>query len=546
MYLWDKTVKKSLALKAIQLIAIVAVLFLGWAGAAFGQTALTNTAVTETQVSALIPTAAPTLNVVANNIQDGATVGSTDCVGSVQSAAFDLGGGLFLYAYELECHCGPNWDVGYAAVGGGLKVPLNGNVPQFADVNNDASASEDSFHTTTTGFRPYRFGLTNFNQNTAFGTSSGDFTTSANVDVGGTRVEFLNGGGIFLTGDVAGFVTNSPPRIERAAHLGGSSTVFDMVVPSPVVSRLDKFFDPEIGEPGQGPDQIEIGQQSSTQYSFAIEYVNTNPANLSARLVDTVPAEFDVQSATLTSGTGILNVFRTGKGRKNQSSTKITLDLAAGPQSARIDVVVTTRALPNRKRYKPTSCGLIPLNSGPMFVFQVDPDTGEIVRDDEGNKVILFGPSVVLDIVAVIDPNNPDNDGDGIPNDVEARELGTNPCYADTDGDGLSDNEEQGAFNTEDPTLAIQSLPQFDPNDVHFQCLFQGTSPILADTDGDGLTDGAGEAAHGTDSGRPDTDFDFLKDGDEVALGTDPLNSDTDADGALDGQDADPLDPTVQ
>lgn len=205
----------------------------------------------------------------------------------------------------------------------------------------------------------------------------------------------------------------------------------------PPTDRLDKFFDPEKGEGGQGPDPIVIGQQTTTQYSFAIDYVKSDPNTPQARLVETVPAEFDVVSAT--SDAGPVKVFLTSKG-KGKSSTKITLDLDPGPQSARIDVVITTRLLPNGKRYKPTSCGLVFLNSGPVFVFEVDPETGAIRLDDEGNKVVLAGPSDILDILALEDPNNPDNDGDGLPNDEEARELGTDPCNADTDGDGVPDN----------------------------------------------------------------------------------------------------------
>jgi len=255
-------------------------------------------------------------------------------------------------------------------------------------------------------------------------------------------------------------------------------------------ARVDKFFDPPKGQDGQGLDQIAIGQSATTQYSFAIEYENSDPNNPPVQLVDTVPAEFNVLTATTDAGT--LNFFQTGKGKKAKSSTKITLDLPAGPQIARIDVVVETRQSPSRKqKFKPTSCGLIPVNDG-AIVYEVDPATGEILRDVEGNKIVLLGPSNVLDIVAVEDPNNSDNDGDGIPNDVEARVVGTDPCNIDTDGDGLSDGDEV---------------------DIH------GTDPLNADTDGDGLSDG-----------------------DEVDIhGTDPLNADTDADGVPDGADACPL-----
>jgi hypothetical protein len=55
------------------------------------------------------------------------------------------------------------------------------------------------------------------------------------------------------------------------------------------------------------------------------------------------------------------------------------------------------------------------------------------------------------------------------------------------------------------------------------------------DTDADNLSD-ADETLHGTDPLNPDTDGDFLADGDEINYyGTDPWNPDSDADGLLDG-----------
>ena len=105
------------------------------------------------------------LDALGSNLLDGAVVGSPDCVGSVQSASYDLGGGLFLYAYELECHCGPNWDVGYSAVSGGLKVPLNGCLPRLEDVRGDGTANDSSFQTDEPGDRkkPYFRDLRPFN-----------------------------------------------------------------------------------------------------------------------------------------------------------------------------------------------------------------------------------------------------------------------------------------------------------------------------------------------------------------------------------------------
>ena len=202
-----------------------------WQGApALGQ-ALSNTAVTEAQVSGLIPTP-PIIdcNIVSGFLRDDLQ-GSNDCVGKLQSVAFDLGGGLWLYGYQLECHCGPNWDVGYVQAGGPITVPVgDGCVPLQQDFNNNGvldGPSEDSFHTTTTP--AFSQDLSVFNASDIFGKSPPDFTVSANFT--GTAVEIFNANGIFLTGDVAGFVTNAPPLVVTGANLGGSSSVFDMCAP---------------------------------------------------------------------------------------------------------------------------------------------------------------------------------------------------------------------------------------------------------------------------------------------------------------------------
>ena len=64
------------------------------------------------------------------------------------------------------------------------------------------------------------------------------------------------------------------------------------------------------------------------------------------------------------------------------------------------------------------------------------------------------------------------------------------------------------------------------------------------DPDGDGLSTADELFRYGTDPHLPDTDFDGIPDGDEVALGTNPLVRDTDGDGLVDGSDPDPLVPT--
>ncbi len=136
-----------------------------------------------------------------------------------------------------------------------------------------------------------------------------------------------------------------------------------------------------------------------------------------------------------------------------------------------------------------------------------------------GNCDEVPGNLVDPDGDGVID--NPDCDGDGIPDTIEVFVFDTDPCGEDTDGDGIDD----------------------------FQEIFiDGTPPGVkdedtTDTDQDGLND-VREAALGTNPTDPDTDKDGLSDGEEVFYyGTDPLRPDTDNDQLPDAQDPFPLEP---
>ncbi|MFP2929144.1 Ig-like domain-containing protein, partial [Pyxidicoccus sp. 3LG] len=158
------------------------------------------------------------------------------------------------------------------------------------------------------------------------------------------------------------------------------------------------------------------------------------------------------------------------------------------------------------------------------------------------------------------DPNNPDTDGDGIPDGIEVNTGGTDPLdddsdddglldgtedadhdgvvdegetdpnENDTDGDGVSDGVESGLTEPEgDDTDPAVFTPDQDPTTT--------TDPTDDDSDDDGLLDGSEDADH---DGRVD------------AGETDPRDADTDNDGLLDGLEAgltepegDDTDPTV-
>jgi len=171
-----------------------------------------------------------------------------------------------------------------------------------------------------------------------------------------------------------------------------------------------------------------------------------------------------------------------------------------------------------------------------------DPDVDSVmastyhVRDDEGlatsdvDAILrLYGshdgavaPLAVLPPAECTAPpgnltaDNPDTDGDGIPDTIEIFVLGTDFNNVDTDGDGVSDYDE--VFRDGTP-----------PNNP--------ISPNDPDDDGDFLSRSK-ETQFGTDPASPDTDGDGLLDGLEVfVLGTDPLKPDTDDDGVDDASD---------
>jgi len=153
------------------------------------------------------------------------------------------------------------------------------------------------------------------------------------------------------------------------------------------------------------------------------------------------------------------------------------------------------------------------------------------------------------------DPENPDTDGDGVP-DGQERQLGLNPRKADTDGDGLPDRREvdgiTGSCNGDPRTAATNPLDADSDND-----LLSDGAEVSAWTDGSWVVrvvkGGVQQAPYSAcpDPTNADADLDTLVDGQERTLSgpTDPNNFDTDGDGVSDAREIAPdrrTDPLVE
>lgn len=189
-------------------------------------------------------------------------------------------------------------------------------------------------------------------------------------------------------------------------------------------------------------------------------------------------------------------------------------------------------------------------NSLSSFEFSIfDSSLTQILNDTSSNavRILSFTPSIsglyYIEIkdsqgnvssqeykLTIITNGCGDDDGDGLINADESNIYGTDPNNPDTDGDGLSDgieafsNTDALDTDTDDDTLT-------DGEEINTYL----TNPLLPDTDCDGLIDGDEVNIWGSSPLSLDTDEDGLSDNDEVTLYTDPNDADTDDDGIDDG-----------
>lgn len=136
-----------------------------------------------------------------------------------------------------------------------------------------------------------------------------------------------------------------------------------------------------------------------------------------------------------------------------------------------------------------------------------------------------------------------DSDGDGLFDDLEILQAGSDPENIDSDGDGMADGWEFD-YGLDSMDSSGAHGPHGDPDGdglTNFEEYRRAPStvPVMADSDGDGLPDGW-EAMHSltpTHAGDAslDSDGDGLTNLEEYQHGTDPSNQDADGDSISDG-----------
>jgi len=208
---------------------------------------------------------------------------------------------------------------------------------------------------------------------------------------------------------------------------------------------------PDVDQDGETDVVVEVGQTSPIQYQFRIIYSMPGPPVL---ITDTVPAEWQVLSVVPQSGTVVSGQANKKNNKKGATKIYWTLNPA---ESSWLTVTVESRKRSSRK-YAPTSCGALYLNDGAQ-AFEIDPETGEPLVDELGNRLPPIYESNNLCLGAVEDINgngiigdgSGDEDGDGLTDLDEACSYGTSPCLADTDEDGVDDGID-GCPNDPDKT----------------------------------------------------------------------------------------------
>ena len=144
---------------------------------------------------------------------------------------------------------------------------------------------------------------------------------------------------------------------------------------------------------------------------------------------------------------------------------------------------------------------------------------------------VLFEPAAKIALVSF--PNASDSDQDGLGDQTEVEDSGTDPLDADSDDDGLNDGDEVNLYETNPFEWDSDNDGLSDGAEVNVYA----TDPMSGDSDGDGLDDPFEiNRQPPLDPNEADSDGDLFTDYEEVYVyGTDPLSEDSDGDGVPDG-----------
>jgi len=250
--------------------------------------------------------------------------------------------------------------------------------------------------------------------------------------------------------------TLSQAGIGLAALLGGTTAHIGFTAATGAAFGNHDILDWHLTTPGGIDLVVPINVTIPTAYDFTITY--DGPP---AWIYDNVPAEWDVTHIDFdpnglpvdcgdeTSFNDIdVNVSRGGKsGKKCNSSTHIWW-MPGEINSLNVQTLARCHNNRKNKRCRPTSCGALYLNHG-AIAYEKD-ENGDLVLDEDGNPVVISGPTDPICLAAVDDINGDgeftwdgsgDEDGDGFPDHEEACFWGNDPCVftPDSDGDGVPD-----------------------------------------------------------------------------------------------------------